>query len=598
MDGVQVSAVLPAHNAAGTVRRALRSIQAQTTPVHEIIVVDDHSTDGTWHELGACAAEDRRIRILEANARGAGHARNRGVAEATGDVIAFLDADDVWYPDKLETQLPFLAPDIAFVGALVHYLGEDGSMLGSYLPFEDCDLATESLRRGETMPVSLAFSVMLREVFEAAGGFDESFFRTQDLELAQRLVADGKRLVWPPRRALAGYVLNSASVTASSYREQFLAAELVRARVRGEATPSYDEWQQAPDISRAAHRALRSGQHYRLAAVAKGKGAPLQVARHGILAIATDPLGVSRKLVRRNRHVGVLMPATPPAEVRSLFANEVTPSSAPATSRSHLPLADLPTVNVAGLWLVQDPRRLAYAAVQEYLARPRTVTLLAAHVTALNSASCTAFRRAFNAADGGYIDGVSLSIVAHVGGERAEKLATTDLAPLLIRDLSSNLGRPVRVAVLGGEPSAQDAHSSASLAAQAIATELPVEIVYVNHGYQMDWPTCLARLGDSAPEVLLVGLGMPLEATWTEEHASRLPAAIVITCGGWLRLLAGEEARASEPWQRAGLEWLYRLVNDPHRTGRRYALGVVNVLRHCAVAAITRWQQRPRGLIK
>lgn len=581
-----LTAVVPAHDAGTTIGRTIRSIQRQTVPVDEIVVVDDHSVDDTAGVVSAMAEDDPRIVLLHADGRGAGHARNTGVLRATGDVIAFLDADDVWYPDKLEHQLPLLTDDVAFAGALVHYLGEDGSVLGSYLPFDDFDEATASLRRGETMPVSLAFSVLRRQVFLEAGGFDESFLRTQDLELAQRLVADGRRrVVWPRGRALGGYVLHRGGVSATSYTEQFLAAELVRARLQGRTDASYEEWQMTPDLDAPARRALRSGVHYRRAAVARGNRDQLGVVGHGVAAVAHDPIGVARKLVRRRRHVGVLEPAGPPPEVLAEFttAGPVAGAAEAITST-----AEVPTTTVAGLELAEDPQQLAEVAVTDYLRRPRPLSLVAAHVTSLNRVDDEDFVTDFNAADGRYVDGLSWSLIARAGGGTARKAATSDLAPQIITDLSERLGRDVRVAVLGGERHPDPARTVAARAAARLEADLPVDAVHAVHGYQDDWDGALARLRAADPDVVLIGMGMPLEAHLTARWRPALPDALIVTCGGWLRILAGDEERAPEFMQRAGLEWLHRLLGDPRRTACRYTVGALNLARHAGAAALGR----------
>lgn len=580
--GGTIAAVIPAHNAASTLARALRSVQAQTLPVDEVIVVDDHSTDATPDVVGDFAAQDTRVRLVRATARGAGHARNLGVQAAGTDLIAFLDADDVWYPDKLETQLPLLDEDVAFVGGLLHYLGEDGSVLGSYLPFEDWDEATVSLRKAETMPVSLSTGLLRRADFLAAGGFDESFMRTQDLELGQRLVAGGQRVVWPKGRALGGYVLHRDGVSATSYREQFLAAELVRARLRGQTQASYPEWQSDPELTPRQWRRLRSGVHYRKAAVAKGAGDRVSVAVHGLAAVSVDPLGTARKLRMRSRHVGDLEPTEPPSQILAEF--RIPEELAPAT------VDHVPFVEVAGLRLAEDPWLLGESAVRDFVSRPRLLRLYAAHVTSLIHVGESDFVAAFNDADAGYVDGVSWSLIAAAGGERARKVATTDLAPTLLTWLSIGLERPVRIAVLGGVPRTRRKAAVAARAGQALERELPVEVVYTRHGYHDDWTPVLQEVRSAEPDAVLVGLGMPLEAYWGRAYRDQLPPALVLTCGGWLRILAGDEHRAPDIVQNLNLEWLHRLTHDPRRTYRRYAVGSVRLVRHARAA-----RRRARG---
>jgi len=103
-----VSVIAPAFDAEPYLAEALESALAQTAPPHEVVVVDDGSTDRTA-EVAARFAP--RVVCVSQENQGSGPARNRGVALATGDFFAFLDADDVWEPEKLELQLAAFAAD-------------------------------------------------------------------------------------------------------------------------------------------------------------------------------------------------------------------------------------------------------------------------------------------------------------------------------------------------------------------------------------------------------------------------------------------------------------------------------------------------------
>ena len=96
-----ISVVMPLYNNAKDVQRALRSVCDQTVSSFEVLVINDGSTDGG--EAVARMLNDSRIRVIDQNNKGVSAARNRGIAEAKGDLIAFLDADDEWKPDFLET---------------------------------------------------------------------------------------------------------------------------------------------------------------------------------------------------------------------------------------------------------------------------------------------------------------------------------------------------------------------------------------------------------------------------------------------------------------------------------------------------------------
>lgn len=98
---MNISVIIPAWNAERHIGRAIGSVLAQSRPAEEIIVVDDGSTDGTAQ---AVRAFGKAVRLIEQPNAGVSVARNTGIAAATGNWIAFLDADDEWMPDKLRFQ--------------------------------------------------------------------------------------------------------------------------------------------------------------------------------------------------------------------------------------------------------------------------------------------------------------------------------------------------------------------------------------------------------------------------------------------------------------------------------------------------------------
>ena len=107
-DADLVSVVIPAHNAAATVGETLLSVRSQTHRMLEILVIDDGSTDRTADVVRAHAALDSRIRLVRQKNGGVAAARNRGIEEAAAGLVAFVDADDLWAPEKIEKQIAAL----------------------------------------------------------------------------------------------------------------------------------------------------------------------------------------------------------------------------------------------------------------------------------------------------------------------------------------------------------------------------------------------------------------------------------------------------------------------------------------------------------
>ena len=116
---VSVSVIVPVYNSATTILRALDSIFRQTTQPQEIIIVDDASTDDSYAVIEKYIENKPTTKLLRfASNRGPSAARNAGWAVASGDYVAFLDADDAWHRKKLETQFLFMQdnPEFAITG--------------------------------------------------------------------------------------------------------------------------------------------------------------------------------------------------------------------------------------------------------------------------------------------------------------------------------------------------------------------------------------------------------------------------------------------------------------------------------------------------
>lgn len=231
----------------------------------------------------------------------------------------------------------------------------------------------------------------------------------------------------------------------------------------------------------------------------------------------------------------------------------------------------------------EHPYDFVSRCTREFAADRKRRTVLAMHITALNAIDQPGVRDGLAAADYLHADGVSVSIIAKCAGARAiAAIPTTDLGPRYLHELEALQGRPVRVAILGGEP------GIAQAAGGALARDHGVEIVMTEHGFQDDWQPVLDELRLSEPDVVFVGLGMPLEALWVQQWLSELPDAMIITCGGWLRLLSGDETRAPAWLLRLHLEFAWRWATDFKRTNARYSRGIKTVAVGCAGALRSR----------
>ena len=179
-----VSVIIPTYNRGWVLREAIDSVLAQDYKNYELIVVDDGSTDDTREIL---AAYRRDIIVLRQANKGVSAARNRGIAQARGQLVAFLDSDDTWLPRKLSRQIDFfnLHPDAAinqteeiWIRNNVRVNPKDRHRKPSGMIFE---------RSLELCLVSPSAVMIKKTLFDAVGVFDEDLPACEDYDLWLRI---------------------------------------------------------------------------------------------------------------------------------------------------------------------------------------------------------------------------------------------------------------------------------------------------------------------------------------------------------------------------------------------------------------------------
>lgn len=184
---LRVSVVIPAYNHARFLRKTIESVLAQTLSPHEVIVVDDGSTDETPAIL---ASYSSRLTVVRQDNRGLSAARNAGAARASGDLIAFLDSDDLWLPCKLERQIARFSaePDLGLVHCGVEEIDDAGRMIGRRLDGMEGSVAAEMLlfRRGAILGGGSG-CVVRRAIYEEVGGFDPRLGTSADWDFYYRV---------------------------------------------------------------------------------------------------------------------------------------------------------------------------------------------------------------------------------------------------------------------------------------------------------------------------------------------------------------------------------------------------------------------------
>jgi GT2 family glycosyltransferase len=288
------SIVITAYQAAATIGDAIRSALDQTHPAHEVIVVDDGSTDDL---VGALSPFGDRIRLVRKQNGGGASARNAGTAAAAGDFMAILDADDTYHPRRLEA-LAGLAesrPDLDLVTTDARFVVA-GEGVGSFLasnPFAVEDQRAAILR---SCFVGGWPAVRISRL-QASGGFDESFRIGYDWDCWLRLILDGARagLVAEP---YYDYVLHPGGLSASRVASLW---ERVRLLEKAGANPALEPRERP--VLRAALR-----EHRTRAVLAETQAALFDTGPRGRLPL----LAVSRGIGPRARAAAALAVTVPP----------------------------------------------------------------------------------------------------------------------------------------------------------------------------------------------------------------------------------------------------------------------------------------------
>lgn len=220
---VRISVIIPCHNASPWIIQALHSVTMQTYPTHEVIVIDDNSTDDTVLQIKNAGVS---VRLLHSNACNAAATRNIGIETATGEWVALLDADDIWYPNHLSRAVNLLngGKDVAFMSNhdWINLDGKPIPMPKEYkckLPEPTIGLSLEDffdiLRSG----FHFGHSTVLyrRDRLMEVGMFDITLKRRHDIDLWLRVIA-GQEWVYDTEKS-AGYREETPESISKNHKE-------------------------------------------------------------------------------------------------------------------------------------------------------------------------------------------------------------------------------------------------------------------------------------------------------------------------------------------------------------------------------------------
>ena len=204
-----VSVVISNHNCGRFVAGAVESALQQSYSNREVIVVDDGSTDDS---LSVLSAFGDRVRVVAQANQGVSGARNEGIRQSRSELVAFLDADDLWYPDKLAKQIPLFANrSVGLVYCGVEYIDEQGRPLGfNTKGLRGRVLKDIALLRGTVVLAGGSTAVVRKSRFEITGMFEPNLSTAADWDMWRRIACHDE--VDVVREPLMKYRLRAGSM--------------------------------------------------------------------------------------------------------------------------------------------------------------------------------------------------------------------------------------------------------------------------------------------------------------------------------------------------------------------------------------------------
>lgn len=213
-----VSVIIPAYNAQKTIETTIKSVLNQTWTDLELIIINDGSTDQTLEVINRF--DDPRLKVFSYPNGGVSASRNRGFARSSGAYVSFIDADDLWTPDKLEWQLKALKnePEAAVAYSWTDYIDKAGNLV------EQGERVTLSGNVYPELLVSYFLSsgsnaLIKQEALVKVGGFDETLTGPEDWDLFIRL-ATCYPFVAVPRLGILYRICHNQSISTNLHRQE------------------------------------------------------------------------------------------------------------------------------------------------------------------------------------------------------------------------------------------------------------------------------------------------------------------------------------------------------------------------------------------
>lgn len=291
-----VSVLMPVFNTGKYLAEALQSISNQSYTDFELVVIDDGSTDGSTELLKQYALKEPRLRLISRENRGLIATRNQLLAEAKGSLIAWMDSDDISYPQRLATQVTVLSgdPSLVCVGTYAQCIDPNGELLNvEQYPQTHPEILAEQLRGGA---MRFPTTMMRLDAARSVGGFREPFRIGEDFDLLLRLSEVGT--MHNLTESLYYYRQHLASVCGTlgdqwrAYRDVVLELAEER-RMTGHDRLQQGGMVQIPKLKTQSNRSFVSRIYMDWARSTLGHGNVKTAVRYVFAALANEPFSVT-----------------------------------------------------------------------------------------------------------------------------------------------------------------------------------------------------------------------------------------------------------------------------------------------------------------
>ncbi|GAB4383888.1 MAG: hypothetical protein Kow00121_46530 [Elainellaceae cyanobacterium] len=188
----KVTVILPAYNAGQYIEETIDSVLQQSYRNFELLVINDGSTDDTVALVEPYTQRDPRVQLISQPNQGVSAARNHGICQASGELVAFLDADDLWVPEKLEAHVRHLCSDskLGMSFARIEFIDSDGNRTGQRSNLRLRNILPHHFYQ-DNLACTPSNIVTRRSILQSIGGFDGDLSGLADIDLFLRICCAG-----------------------------------------------------------------------------------------------------------------------------------------------------------------------------------------------------------------------------------------------------------------------------------------------------------------------------------------------------------------------------------------------------------------------